>query len=171
MKAKLVLFVVVFLVWLGLSWSVDVQHLVVGAVVSLLVTAAAAGMFRRTPRLLKRPGRYFYFLFGYVPLFIWEVVKANFDVAYRVLNPVLPIKPGIVKVKTDLKSDLALTFLANSITLTPGTMTVDVDRENGFLYVHWINVKAPDIEGATRLVAGRFEPLLRKIFEPEEESE
>jgi multicomponent Na+:H+ antiporter subunit E len=168
-KVKVVLFVIVFLVWLALSWSVDVQHLVVGAVVALLVTASAAGLFQRSPRLLKRPGRYVYFLFGYVPLFVWEVIKANFDVAYRVLNPVLPIRPGIVKVKTQLKSDLALTFLANSITLTPGTMTVDVDRERGFLYVHWINVKDPDVEAATRIVAGRFEPLLRKIFEPEEE--
>jgi multicomponent Na+:H+ antiporter subunit E len=90
---------------------------------------------------------------------------ANIDVAYRVLHPALPIKPGIVKVKTSLKTDTALTFLANSITLTPGTMSVDIDTDNGFLYVHWINVKDKDVEAATKIIVERFENILAKIFE------
>ena len=81
------------------------------------------------------------------------------------LHPRLPINPGIVKIKTSLKSDTALTFLANSITLTPGTMSVDIDTERGVLYVHWINVRAEDIESATKLIAERFEKILRKIFD------
>ena len=93
------------------------------------------------------------------------MIKANFDVAYRVVHPKLPIKPGIVKVKTKLKSDTGLTFLANSITLTPGTMSVDIDRENGYLYIHWINVKSTDVEKATEIIVSRFEKILEKIFE------
>jgi multicomponent Na+:H+ antiporter subunit E len=93
------------------------------------------------------------------------MIKANFDVAYRVVHPKLPIKPGIVKVKTKLKSDTGLTFLANSITLTPGTMSVDIDKENGYLYIHWINVKSTDIEKATEIIVSRFEKILEKIFE------
>jgi multicomponent Na+:H+ antiporter subunit E len=93
------------------------------------------------------------------------MIKANFDVAYRVVHPKLPIKPGIVKVKTRLKSDTGLTFLANSITLTPGTMSVDIDRENGYLYIHWINVKSADVEKATEIIVSRFEKILEKIFE------
>ena len=85
--------------------------------------------------------------------------------AYIVLHPLLPIKPGIVKVKTKLKSDSALTMLANSITLTPGTLTVDIDEKNQVLYVHWIDVKATDIEETTEDVGGRFEKLLEEIFE------
>ena len=76
----------------------------------------------------------------------------------------MPINPGIVKVKTRLKTESGIAALANSITLTPGTLTVDV-TDDGFLYVHWINVKAEDIEGATELIARKFEFFLEKIFE------
>ena len=85
--------------------------------------------------------------------------------AYRVIHPKLPINPGIVKVKTTLKTDTALTFLANSITLTPGTLSVDIDKDNGILYIHWIDVKAKDVEGATKIIVERFEKILKKIFD------
>ena len=95
-------------------------------------------------------------------VFIWECFKANIDVAYRVLHPKLPIRPGTVKVKVSLKSDIGLTFLANSVTLTPGTTTVDIDKPNGYLYVHCLSVK----DGAVRLpVVSRFENILKRIFE------
>ena len=81
------------------------------------------------------------------------------------LHPRLPINPGIVKVKTVLKSDTALTFLANSITLTPGTLSVDIDKDNGILYVHWIDVKSKDIESATKIIVERFERILKNIFD------
>lgn len=108
--------------------------------------------------------RIFWFI-CYVPLFLWESLKANIDGAYRVIHPDLPINPGIVKVKTMLKSDVGLTFLANSLTLKPGTMTVDIDKENGFLYIHWANVKSQDIDRATELIVRRFERVLKRIFE------
>jgi len=68
-------------------------------------------------------------------------------------------------VKTNLKSDIALTFLANSITLTPGTMCMEIDKEKGMLYIHWINVGTKDVEGATRIIAQKFENIIRGIFE------
>jgi len=100
----------------------------------------------------------------YIAVFIWECVKANLDGAYRVLHPDLPIRPGIVKVKTTLKSATGLTLLANSLTLKPGTMTVDIDQENGFLYVHWMDVKTEDLDQATELIVGKFERILKRIF-------
>jgi len=122
-------------------------------------------LFVTTPQLLKHPHRYWYFVIHYIPRFLWECLKANIDVAYRVLHPNMPIKPGIVKVKTGLKTDTALTFLANSITLTPGTMTVDIDRDNGILYIHWINVSDKEIQKTTEIIAERFERILAKVFE------
>jgi multicomponent Na+:H+ antiporter subunit E len=77
----------------------------------------------------------------------------------------LPIRPGIVKVRTTLKSDTALTFLANSITLTPGTFCVDIKPEDGILYIHWINVESEDTEKATQLIVNKFEGVLKRIFE------
>ena len=74
-------------------------------------------------------------------------------------------KDKSVKVKVELKTDTALTFLANSITLTPGTMSVDIDKDNGILYIHWIDVKTKDIESTTRIIVERFEKILKKIFD------
>jgi multicomponent Na+:H+ antiporter subunit E len=165
MKRKIVLFLTALVAWVLLNWPPDVQHLIVGVFAAALVAYLTGDLFIRRPFLLRHPHRYSVFFFQYLPVFLWEVIKANVDVAYRVIHPRLPIRPGIVKVKTSLKTDTGLTFLANSITLTPGTMTVDVDRANGFLYIHWIDVGAQDVEAATRKVVERFEKILSKIFE------
>jgi len=165
MKKRIVLFLTALIVWTLLNWVPDWQHAVVGVLVAALVAYLTGDLFIQRPYLLKHPHRYRVFLFEYLPVFVWEVVKANIDVAYRVVHPGLPITPGIVKVRTTLKSDTALTFLANSITLTPGTMSVDVDRASGMLYIHWIDVKAQDTEAATRLIVERFEKILSRIFE------
>ena len=165
MKSKIILFCIAFFVWCFLNWMPDWQHLTVGVFIALLVAVITGDLFIQRTHMLRHPKRYLYFFFYYLPTFLWEMAKANVDVAYRVLHPKLPINPGIVKVKTSLKSDTALTFLANSITLTPGTLSVDIDRDNGFLYVHWIDVKAKDIEKATEIVVERFEKILKEIFD------
>ncbi|MCK4244119.1 MAG: Na+/H+ antiporter subunit E, partial [Candidatus Omnitrophica bacterium] len=138
MKTKIILFIVTLLVWLGLTWSAELLSLMVGVGVAILVAFLISDMFISKVPEFRQPVRYLWFLY-YIPVFLWECLKANFDVAYRVGHPDLPINPGIVKVKTQLKTEIAITFLANSITLTPGTLSVDVDKEKGYLYVHWIN--------------------------------
>lgn len=164
MKSKLVLFVIGFLVWTLLTWPLDFQHLIAGLIAAAFVAFVTGDLFSHRPHHFGHIIRYLWFLY-YVPVFLWECLKANIDVALRVLNPRLPISPGIVKVKTTLKSDTALTFLANSITLTPGTLCVDIDAEKGILYIHWIDVKTQDIDKATELIVGNFERILKKIFE------
>jgi len=156
---------VAFLGWCFLSWVPDSQHIIVGVFVAIFVAFLTGDLFITRPHVLKHPWRYWYFVAHYLPVFLWELIKANIDVACRVLHPDLPINPGIVRVKTILKSDTALTFLANSITLTPGTMSVDIDKDNGILYIHWINVRAKDTEGATKIIVQRFEKILKKIFD------
>ena len=73
------------------------------------------------------------------PFFV-EMAKANVDVAYRVITG--RIRPGIVRVKTGMQTDMGTLLMANSITLTPGTLTVNVDEESNDLFVHMINVPA-----------------------------
>jgi multicomponent Na+:H+ antiporter subunit E len=163
-RGRIVLFLFSFFIWLLLNWVPDFQHVVIGIFVSLIVAYMIGDFFIKRTHLLAHPTRYLWFLY-YVPVFIWECLKANIDVAYRVVHPGLPIHPGIVKVKTTLRSDTALTFLANSITLTPGTLSVDIDREEGLLYVHWIEVKDKDIDRATKIIVYRFERILKRIFE------
>jgi multicomponent Na+:H+ antiporter subunit E len=98
----------------------------------------------------------------YIIVLFREIIIANFDVAYRVIHPKLPIKPGIVVIKTELKNDLAKMILANSITLTPGTFTLDINNDK--LLIHWINVKTDNTDEATKLIGERFEKYLKIIF-------
>jgi multicomponent Na+:H+ antiporter subunit E len=150
--------------WLLLSFSLDWQHLGIGILVSMLAALLMGDMFAEQGQKWFHPRRYLWFMI-WIFVFAWECLKANIDVAIRVLKPQLPIKPGIVKVKTSLKSESGLTFLANFITLTPGTFTVDIDRENGYLYIHWIYVQSQDIEEATRIIVKKFERILKEVFE------
>ena len=134
-----------------------------GAGFSFLFAALLGDIYpeQLLPKMLN-PMRWVYFLI-YLPYFLWYCIRANFDVALRVIHPDVPIKPGIIKVQTTLDSEMAKTFLANSITLTPGTLTVDIDGAD--LYIHWINIHTDDAAQRTAEICGRFEPLLRRIFE------
>ncbi len=164
MRSRIVLFILANIVWALLNWVPDWQHLVIGVFVSAFVAALTGDLFPARFELLFDIRRYIWTLY-YIPVFLWECIKANLDVAYRVIHPDLPIRPGIVKVRTTLKTDLGLTFLANSITLTPGTMCVDIDRERGILYIHWINVQETDVEKATKIIVSKFEKIIKRIFE------
>ncbi len=160
---RLIYFVVALVVWLLLTWSLDIQMLIAGVIASIIVAVLFHEIMPKEHKVFISPVRMFWLLL-YVPVFFYYMLIANFDVVYRALHPKMPIKPGIVKIKTKLKTDSGITALANSITLTPGTLTVDL-TDDGFLYVHWINVKSDDIELATKFIAKRFEWFLEKIFE------
>ncbi len=160
---RLIYFILGFVIWLLLTWSLNIQIVIAGLIASAIVAILFHVMLPKEHHIFISPVRIFWFLV-YVPVFFYYMIKANFDVVYRALHPKMPINPGIVKIKTELKTDSAITALANSITLTPGTLTVDL-TDDGYLYVHWINVKAEDVEGATKHIAKRFEWFLKKIFE------
>lgn len=147
--------------WLVFTSSLSPSEVITGCVVSLVVSILGTGIYSRLDLPPLGPKRVLVGI-AYIPILFWEIIRANFDVAYRVLHPRLPINPGIVVIKTGLKSDIAKLLLANSITLTPGTFTLDVEDDK--LLIHWIDVKATDIEGATRLVGERFEKHLKPIF-------
>lgn len=160
---RLIYFVLGFIVWLLLTWTFNVQIVIAGVIASALVAMLFHEMLPKEHHVFISPVRLFWFLV-YVPVFFYYMVKANFDVVYRALHPKMPINPGIVKIETSLKTDSGITALANSITLTPGTLTVDL-TDDGFLYVHWINVRAADTKEATELIARKFEWFLKRIFE------
>jgi multicomponent Na+:H+ antiporter subunit E len=163
-NTKVILFILALAVWLLLSWSLAPEDLITGVILAFTVSWLTHDLFIRRTNIFKNFKRYLWFMY-YIPLFIRENIKANLDSAYRVIHPALPIRPGIVKVKTTLTTDTALVFLANTLTLNPGTMTVDIDKQNGFLYVHWVDVKTDDIQKATELIVDKFERVLKRIFE------
>lgn len=161
-KSQIVVFIISLIVWILVTLPFNISSLIVGIIAAFLTALFVGEILFITERRFHF-NRIWYTVI-YLIKFFWEMAKANFNVAYIVIHPLLPIKPGIVKVRTKLKQDSALTMLANSITLTPGTLTVDIDVPNQILYIHWIYVKATDIETTTREIGGRFEKMLEVIF-------
>ena len=160
---RFIYFILGFIIWMLLTWSTDTQVIIAGLIASAIVAILFHEILPKEHHLFISPMRLFWLLV-YLPVFFYYVMKANLDVVYRALHPKMPINPGIVKIKTELTTESGITALANSITLTPGTLTVDL-TDDGFLYVHWINVKSDDIEEATKLIAYKFEWFLKRIFE------
>lgn len=149
-------------IWVLLSQSFSWQVWLAGAVVaSLLAFSYSSARYAKLCRIAVSPNT-FRALGGYAVLFLKELLKANFQVALLVVNPTLPIHPGIVKVKTSLKSPIGRLMLANSITLTPGTLTVEI--EDDALFIHWVNVSSPDIEAATHEIVQKFEKHLEVLY-------
>ena len=156
------LFLFLIIIWLCLTSSFEWQGLAVGILISLALAFSLAGSYSHLdlPRFSLR--RLFGFIV-YLGILFMEIMKANIDVAYRVLHPKMPIKPGIVTIRTNLKQDIARLILANSITLTPGTFAVDIIGDR--LLIHWLNVKSEDLDTATRIISEKFEKYLMKVFE------
>jgi multicomponent Na+:H+ antiporter subunit E len=149
-----------FGLWVLVTSSLHRQELALGVVVSLIVTfsvgplAGFFGGFRGIPQALAATP-------AYLVRFVWKLILANLDVARRVLSPTVPVQPGIVAVRTSITSDIGRLLLANSITLTPGTLTLDAEDDT--LYVHWI--EAPAEGDAGDEVAGAFEAGLKGVVE------
>jgi len=151
-----------FLVWLVVTWTFDRGSLAAGVVVSAVVAWAFRRVEMGEVRHLLSPVRLFWALV-YVPVLLFYIVRSNLDVAYRVIHPRLPIRPGITRARTTLTSIPGRALLANSVTLTPGTMSVDLVGD--LLYVHRIWVPETDPDGETERELVPFERLIRRIFE------
>jgi multicomponent Na+:H+ antiporter subunit E len=155
-------FILSMVFWLMLTFEFTIPNLIVGIIASCITSLIFTRFFIKNVYKLTQPKRYYWFLV-YLVVFIWECIKANIDVAYRVLHPAMPIRPGIVKVKTTLKSDMARMLLANSITMTPGTISVDIIDD--YLYVHWIYIRSEEPEVYTKIITGAFEKYIKRIIE------
>ena len=149
------------IVWVAFTTSFATQELLIGVVISAIISYLSIPLFTCCTLSILSPVR-IYYMIVYLLVFIRELIKSNLDVARRVLTPSLPINPGIVKFKTKLTTDYAKMVLANSITLTPGTLSIDIVDDT--FYVHWIDVKTTDPEKAYVDIAETFEKILLKIF-------
>ncbi|MGC9363524.1 MAG: Na+/H+ antiporter subunit E [Fidelibacterota bacterium] len=157
----LYLFFLLFIIWMVLTNTLQSAELITGIAISLVLALVLNQNYQKLglpPIGIKRIAYFVMFLL----VLLKEIVKANFDVAYRVLHPKMPINPGIVIIKTGLKQDIAKMLLANSITLTPGTFTLDIRDDE--LLIHWINVKAQSKADSTRAIGERFEKYLQVVF-------
>ncbi len=155
------LWITLMAIWLIANASLAAEVVVTGALITGILAYLFSSFGRVWEHIRWSPvGMYHYLL--YLGVFLAELVKANLNVARLVFSPKIDIQPGIVEVKTNLKTPLGRLALANSITLTPGTLVVDIREDS--LFVHWINVSSQDPEEATRAIASRFEKHLGVVF-------
>jgi len=162
LKNFIYLFTFLITIWLALTTTFQWQELSVGIFISLVLALFLNKNYLKLglpPVSIKR----IIFFILYMSVLFVEIVKANFDVAYRVIHPKMPIKPGIVIIKTELKQDIAKTILANSITLTPGTFTLDIKGDE--LLIHWIYVRSEKMDESTKIIGQKFEKYLKVVFE------
>ena len=153
--APIVVFILLMAFWIPFSGNFDVFHLSLG-VLSCAFVAIISHKFLfenfSAPGKLKKTFRFI----SYTPWLLWQIVLSNIHVVYMVLNPD-KINPQIVQFKSNLKSDLSMVTLANSITLTPGTITMEI--ENGEFYVH-----ALDQQVADDVMTGAMEKRVAHVF-------
>jgi multicomponent Na+:H+ antiporter subunit E len=155
----LLLFGVTFFLWMLLVGSLALQEVGAGLLVALLVTIISFKRAAMLDGLIVRPDALIH-MATYLGYFLFSLVRANLDMARRIISPSLPINPSLIEVQTSLQSDLGKMLLANSITLTPGTLTVRVQKQN--LLVHWIDSpKDRDLDQETRSIAEGFERRIR----------
>jgi multicomponent Na+:H+ antiporter subunit E len=160
-KRYLSLWLTLLLIWLVANDSLATEVVLVGAAIAALLAVLFAP-FARVYADIRWTPRVMLYAVAFLAVFLWELVLANLNVARLVFSPRIRIRPGIVEIKTRLKSPMGRLALANAITLTPGTLVVDIRDDS--LFIHWIVVSSADPEAATRAIAGRFEKYLEVIY-------
>lgn len=151
----------ILLVWSG--GALDLREVGIAVILGAVLALASRtwGLTSLSGGSGLSPVRWYRFVVYLFGPFLKGLVKANIDVATRVVTG--DIRPGIVRVQPGLRGDVAVSLLANSITLTPGTLTVDVDDESKAFYIHWINVENENPSGEE--VYGPFAEWARRITE------
>ncbi|MFC4738196.1 Na+/H+ antiporter subunit E [Bacillus daqingensis] len=156
MQFQILLNIVIALIWMLLQNSFTFVHFVFGYIVGL-------GMLFFLRRFL-RFDFYFRRVYAFMKLlllFAYKLVEANWDLIKIILRPKMDITPGIIAVPTVLKTDWEKTLLANLISLTPGTLTMDFSEDGNTLFIHAINV--PDKEQAIREIHESFEKAILEV--------
>jgi multicomponent Na+:H+ antiporter subunit E len=152
------LFLVLLAVWVLMSGQCTILHLGSGVVCSLLVTYVAT-----RKKIIDEEGHPIHLLavtaLTYWPWLLYQIFLANLDVAYRIWHPRLPISPRLTRIPYRTRSDLGTVIYANSITLTPGTVTVDVGKRQ--LLVHSLTAK-----GERELRDGEMHERVRRLETP-----
>ena len=147
--------IAMFIFWILLSGEFTFILITSGVVASLITAYLSHDIFIGKADLKTETGRVFKFIV-YIPWLLWEIILANVEIAYLVLNPKPLIDPQLVHFKNDLKTDLGIVTLAHSITLTPGTVTVEANREEFIIHAIWQ-------KSAEGIIGGEMQRKVKKI--------
>jgi multicomponent Na+:H+ antiporter subunit E len=155
------LWVLLTFLWIAANSSLAMESVASGALISAALTYIFTQKSNVWQGIRFSPSRFSHFIL-YTGVFAVELLRANINMMRYVYSPRMDIKPGIVKIKTGLKTPIGRLALANSIALTPGSLVVDIEGDT--LFVHWLDVSTADPDEATRIIAGPFERHLEKVF-------
>ncbi len=148
-------------IWLVANASLSADVVIGGGVISLPIAAIFASRGGVWGDVVVTPRSAWHFLV-YTAVFLRELVLANINVLRWVFSPRIDIRPGVVRVRTRLKTPIGRLALANSIALTPGSLVLDIEDDT--LLIHWLDVPTLDADEATRLIVGPYEEHLEKVF-------
>ena len=146
-------------VWLMLNTTVSFGHIVLGSVLAIVIPLLCAPLRVPQPKV-KKP----MMAIRYASSVLKDIVIANIEVAILVMGPMHKIKPGWVAVPLDLTGTLPITVLASTVTMTPGTVSADISKDEKWLYVHVLNMPHDEQE-VIDFIKQRYETRVREIFE------
>lgn len=153
-----ILSLVVLAVWLMLWDSLSAGVVVLGAIVGVVMPIFARRFWPHSPEVQSyRP------LVSYLLLFGWDILVANLSVALSVVMPNSKLEPTFLEIPLEIDHPFLITILANTISLTPGTVTTNVAGDRGHLLVHCMHTDDPEEE--IRQIKERYEARLQEIFE------
>lgn len=146
-----------FLLWAALNNAVSAGQLLLGLLLALALPHIVSPFWPDALRI-ERPG----LALRFGMRIVWDILRANWVVARLVVGPTAALHPAFVEVPLELRDPFAATLLGSVVSLTPGTVSIDVDRERWVLHVHALD--APDPEALVRQIKQHYEQPIREIF-------
>lgn len=147
-----------WLVWLLLNNTVAPGQLLLGAILALVLPLFTIRFWPDRPRL-RKPLK----LLRYIAVLLWDIILANLTVARLILGPTARLRPAFIRLPLELRNEFAIVMLANTISLTPGTVCSDLSPDRRTLLIHALDVEDP--AQAIARIKQRYEKPLQEIFE------
>ncbi|NJO84919.1 MAG: Na+/H+ antiporter subunit E, partial [Blastochloris sp.] len=160
--------------WMALTADYTIAAFILGFIVSFIIIRMGQPFlgniryFRSEnpgdiPHVLARLPMRVWLWTRFTVVFLWEVFKANIQVAIGVLSPLSRLRPGILAIPLDITTDAEITLFANMITLTPGTMSLDVSNDRRVLYVYFFNISDPETD--KKILKDGFERMVMEVLQ------
>lgn len=146
------------LVWLLLVNTVAAGHVVLGTLLAVVLPLLTQRFRPNRPRI-HRPWK----LLRYIAVLLWDIGRANLTVARLILGPTRKLRPGFIHLPLDLQNEFAISVLASTLSLTPGTVSSDLSPDRKTLLIHALDLE--DEAAAVAAIKQRYEQPLREIFE------
>ncbi|WP_323813456.1 Na+/H+ antiporter subunit E [Cellvibrio sp. NN19] len=150
--------VFMLLLWLLLANSLSAGQLVLGAILAWLIPWFTQGFWPEALRIRKP-----LLLMKFLGVVLWDILIANLILAVRILGPMGKLQPAFMRVPLDIEQEFTITLFASTISLTPGTVSADLNMEEKYLLVHALHVI--DIDAAIAEMKQRYEAPLKEVFE------